>query len=174
MENRPVTTFQMRVIGLCGAVLLLDAFDTQSMGFLAPPMAEALGIPVTSFGPVFSSSLLGLMIGSMIIGPFADRRGRKPAIILSTLAFGAFSLITVAATRLEELIVLRFLTGLGLGGAIPNAVALASEYAPPRIRAVLVTSNDPDRIGMMGFSAGGHLAATAPQVPLERPQKGKL
>lgn len=152
-ENRPIDAFQRRVIALCGAVLLLDAFDTQSMGFLAPPMAEALGIPVTSFGPVFSSGLLGLMIGSMIIGPLADRKGRKPAIILSTLAFGAFSVSTVAANRLDELIVIRFLTGLGLGGAIPNAVALASEYAPPRIRAVLVTSIF---VGM----GGGALLAT--------------
>jgi AAHS family 4-hydroxybenzoate transporter-like MFS transporter len=153
MENRSVTTVQKRVIGLCGLVLLIDAFDTQSMGFLAPPMAEALGIPVTSFGPVFSSGLLGLMLGSLVIGPVADKRGRKPALILSTLVFGIFCLTTVAATQLGELIMLRFLTGLGLGGAIPNAVALASEYAPPRVRAVLVTGI------FVGMGGGALLAA---------------
>lgn len=140
IDHRPVTPFQAMTIGLCGLVLLLDGFDTQSMGFLAPPIAEELGIPVSAFGPVFAAGLVGLMLGTMTSGPIADRWGRKWTLILSAFAFGAFSLVTPQARTVDHLVVLRFLTGLGLGGAMPNVVALASEYAPKRLQQVLVTA----------------------------------
>jgi AAHS family 4-hydroxybenzoate transporter-like MFS transporter len=140
IDQRPITRFQATTIGQCGLVLLLDGFDTQSMGFLAPPIAEELGIPMSAFGPVFAAGLVGLMLGTMTIGPLADRWGRRWAIILSTLTFGVFSLITPQAQSIEALVALRFLTGLGLGGAMPNVVALASEYAPKRLQPILVTA----------------------------------
>jgi AAHS family 4-hydroxybenzoate transporter-like MFS transporter len=139
IDDRPVSRFQLTTIGLCGLVLLLDGFDTQAMGFLVPPIAEELGIPLSAFGPVLSAGLFGLMIGAMASGPVADRWGRKWAIIVSAFVFGAFSLLTPAATSITGLVTLRFLTGLGLGGAMPNVVALASEYAPKRLQPILVT-----------------------------------
>ena len=140
IDDRPVTRFQMMTIGLCGFVLLLDGFDTQSMGFLALPIAEELGIPVSTFGSVFSAGLFGLMFGAMTSGPIADRWGRKWTLVLSTFTFGGFSLLTPLVDSLNGLVALRFLTGLGLGGAMPNVVALASEYAPKRLQPVLVTA----------------------------------
>jgi AAHS family 4-hydroxybenzoate transporter-like MFS transporter len=140
IDQSPVSRFQATTIALCGLVLLLDGFDTQSMGFLAPPIAEELGLPVSGFGPVFASGLVGLMLGAMTAGPVSDRWGRKWAIVASTFVFGTFSLLTPQATSLDGLIALRFLTGLGLGGAMPNVVALASEYAPKRLQPVLVTA----------------------------------
>jgi MFS transporter, AAHS family, 4-hydroxybenzoate transporter len=140
IDNRPVSGFQLTTIGLCSIVLLLDGFDTQAMGFLVPPIAEELGIPLGEFRWVLSAGLFGLMIGAMSAGPVADRWGRKWAIIVSALAFGVFSLITPRADTLTEFVVLRFLTGLGLGGAMPNVVALASEYAPRRLQPILVTA----------------------------------
>jgi AAHS family 4-hydroxybenzoate transporter-like MFS transporter len=140
IDQRPVGRFQAITVGFCGLVLLLDGFDTQSMGFLAPPIAEELGIPMSAFGPVFAAGLIGLMLGTMTTGPIADRWGRKWAIILSTLTFGSFSLLTPQAGTFNELVALRLLTGLGLGGAMPNVVALASEYAPKRLQPILVTA----------------------------------
>ncbi|MBI4886695.1 MAG: MFS transporter [Acidobacteria bacterium] len=140
IDTRPVSGFQILTIVLCSLVLLLDGFDTQAMGFLVPPIAEELGIPLSAFGPVLSAGLFGLMIGAMSAGPIADRWGRKWAIVVSALAFGAFSLATPQADTTGELVTLRFLTGLGLGGAMPNVVALASEYAPKRLQPILVTA----------------------------------
>jgi AAHS family 4-hydroxybenzoate transporter-like MFS transporter len=121
-------------------VLVLDGFDTQSIGFLAPSMALSLNIPIHSFGPVFAAALIGLMLSSMIAGPLADHVGRKWPIVLATLTFATFALATARATTFNELVAFRFLTGLGLGGAIPNVVALTTEYAPKRIQQVVVTT----------------------------------
>jgi MFS transporter, AAHS family, 4-hydroxybenzoate transporter len=139
IDSRPLSGFQLRTITLCTLVLLLDGFDTQAMGFLVPPIAEELGIPLSAFGPVFSAGLFGLMLGAMASGPIADRWGRKWTIIISCFVFGGFSLATTTVTTLDTLVLLRFLTGLGLGGAMPNVVSLAAEYAPKRLQATLVT-----------------------------------
>jgi AAHS family 4-hydroxybenzoate transporter-like MFS transporter len=153
IDGRPVSTFQAVTILSCGLVLLLDGFDTQAMGFLVPPIAEELGIPLSAFGPVLSAGLFGLMIGAMGAGPIADRWGRKGAIIVSAFIFGGFSLATVTADTVGELVTLRFLTGLGLGGAMPNVVSLASEYAPKRLQPILVT------LIFVGMGGGAVLAS---------------
>ena len=139
LDRRPLSRYQVRIFLLCGLVLILDGFDTQSIGFLAPSMAESLHLSVKTFGPVFAAALVGLMISSMVAGPIADRVGRKWPIIVATFTFATFALLTPWATSLNQLIAVRFLTGLGLGGAMPNVVALASEYAPKRLQHVLVT-----------------------------------
>jgi len=138
IDQRPLSRFQLSTITLCGLVLLLDGFDTQCIGFLAPSISETLAIPLKNFGPVFSAGLIGLMIAAMAMGPVADRWGRKWPVVLSALTFAIFALMTARAVSLEQLIIFRFLTGLGLGGAMPNVVALTSEYSPKRLQAVFV------------------------------------
>lgn len=138
IDGRPLSRFQISTIALCGLILLLDGFDTQCIGFLAPAISESLSIPLKAFGPVFSSGLIGLMIAAMAMGPVADRWGRKWPVVLSAATFAVFALLTARAVSLEQLIVFRFLTGLGLGGAMPNVVALTSEYSPKRLQAVFV------------------------------------
>jgi len=138
IDGRPLSRFQISTIALCGLILLLDGFDTQCIGFLAPSISESLSIPLKAFGPVFSSGLIGLMIAAMAMGPVADRWGRKWPIVLSAATFAVFALLTAQAVSLEQLIVFRFLTGLGLGGSMPNVVALTSEYSPKRLQAVFV------------------------------------
>lgn len=138
INNRPMSLFQFRTVVLGGLVLFADGFDAQTIGFLATPIAESTGIPVNTFGPIFSASLIGLMIAAMLAGPIADRWGRKWPVIFSTLALALFSLLTAYATSFNQLLIYRFLTGLGLGGALPNVVALSSEYVPGRLRAILV------------------------------------
>jgi MFS transporter, AAHS family, 4-hydroxybenzoate transporter len=138
IDQRPLSRFQISTIALCGLVLLLDGFDTQCIGFLAPSISETLAIPLKNFGPVFSAGLIGLMIAAMAMGPVADRWGRKWPVVLSALTFAIFALLTARAVSLEQFILFRFLTGLGLGGAMPNVVALTSEYSPRRLQAVFV------------------------------------
>lgn len=139
IDRRPISSFQLRVFVLCSLVLVLDGFDTQSIGFLAPAVADSLHLPITAFGPVFAAALVGLMISSLCAGPIADRVGRKWPTVVATVIFATFTLAATQATSLLQLAVFRFLTGLGLGGALPNAMALASEFAPQRVRRILVT-----------------------------------
>jgi AAHS family 4-hydroxybenzoate transporter-like MFS transporter len=139
IDQRPLGRFQVWIVALCGLVLVLDGFDAQTITFLAPSIAESNHIPIHSFGPIFSASLVGLMIAAMATGPVADRWGRKWPVVFSTLSFAIFSLFTARASSFNELLLLRFFTGLGLGGAMPNVVALASEYVPRRLLSVVVT-----------------------------------
>lgn len=139
VDNQPLSWFQIGTIFMCGFVAVLDGFDTQSIGFLAPAIAESLNVPLQSFAPVFVAGLLGLMCGAGVLGPVADRWGRKWTIVLATLAFGLFSFLTAFTTSFNELLLFRFLTGIGLGGAMPNVVALTAEYSPKRLQTIFVS-----------------------------------
>jgi len=139
IEQRPVGGYQIWTAVLCGLVLVLDGFDSQTINFISTPVANSIHVAVKTFGPIFSAGLFGLMLGALTSGPIADRWGRKWPVVLSTVSFAAFSLITVHVASFRELLVLRFLTGLGLGGAMPNVVALASEFFPRRVLPHVVT-----------------------------------
>jgi MFS transporter, AAHS family, 4-hydroxybenzoate transporter len=139
IDGRPLGAYQIWTVVLCGSLLILDGYDALTMGYLATPIAATTHILVHSFGPILSASLFGLMIAAMATGPIADRWGRKWPVILSVLAFGVFALLTARAHTYNEFLAYRFLTGLGLGGAMPNVVALASEYVPKRVLPVAVS-----------------------------------
>ena len=162
IDRRPMGRYQFWTMALCGMVIVLDGFDTQSIGFLAPSMAETLHVPVKTFGPVFAAALVGLMISSMLSGPIADRWGRKGPIVTCTLIFGLFAVLTARCTSFNQLLAFRFLTGLGLGGALSNSVALMSEYAPKRLLAVIVS------MMFCGMPAGAVLATLVSPTMLPR------
>jgi MFS transporter, AAHS family, 4-hydroxybenzoate transporter len=162
LDHRPTSRMQLSVLVVCAVVLVLDGFDAQSLGFLAPSIARTLHIPVNTFGPIFGAALFGLMIAAMISGPVADRWGRKWPIIVSAMTFGAFTVLTARATSFNELLLFRFLTGLGLGGAMPNVVSLTSEYAPKRLVAIFVS------VLFCGMPAGALLGGTVGAVMLPR------
>src|SRR5207244_8902009 len=151
IDQQPVGGFQIRLLLTCAAVLFLDGFDTQAIGYVAPSIAKEWGMTRGALGPVFSAGLFGLMIGALLFGPLADRIGRKKIIIFSTLAFGLGALATAFVQDVNALLAIRFLTGLGLGGAMPNAVAMTSEFNPRRRRATMVM------IMFCGFSVGAAL-----------------
>jgi len=162
IDQQPVGGFQFRLLLTCAAVLFLDGFDTQAIGYVAPALAKEWGLTKGALGPVFSAGLFGLMIGALVFGPLADRVGRKKIIILSTLAFGIGALVTAFVQDVNMLLAIRFLTGLGLGGAMPNAIAMTSEFNPRRRRATMLM------IMFCGFSVGAALggllaAALIPQ-----------
>ncbi|QGH63690.1 MFS transporter [Serratia proteamaculans] len=138
INNNPFSRYQWLILVLCFLTVALDGFDTAIIGFIATSLVQDWGIEKTSLGPVMSAALVGLAVGALTAGPLADRIGRKKVLVLSLVLFGGFSLLTAFATTLPMLTLLRFLTGLGLGAAMPNAATLMSEYAPERKRALLV------------------------------------
>jgi len=157
IDERPLTRFQVLVIVICGAIALMDGYDAQSMGFVAPALSADLHISRAALGPLLSSGLLGMVIGALIFGPLADHIGRKPVLLLCTIIFGVMSLLTATAASLTAISVFRLLTGFGLGGALPNTIALTSEFTPHKYRSTAVTTM---LCGFtMGAAFGGFVAA---------------
>lgn len=140
IDDAPISKFQWKVVFLCFLIALLDGFDTQAIAFVAPVLSEKFEIAPADMGQVFAAGLAGLMVGAFVFSPLADRIGRKNVILISVALFGGFALLTVFADSQRSLIIYRFLTGLGLGGAMPNINTLTAEYAPARRRAFLMTA----------------------------------
>lgn len=157
INRHPFSKYQWMILVLCFVTVAMDGFDTAIIGFIASDLIQEWGVQKSDLGPVMSAALVGLAVGALTAGPMADRIGRKKVLVLSILVFGGFSLITAFATSLTHLTVLRFLTGLGLGAAMPNAATLMSEYAPERRRALLVNLMF---VGFpIGSSMGGFVSA---------------
>jgi AAHS family 4-hydroxybenzoate transporter-like MFS transporter len=160
IDSRPVSLLQYRVIILCALVVLFDGLDTQVIGYLGPALSLEWSIPRAQLGPVFSASLVGLMAGLLVIAPISDRIGRRYSIIVSVFLFSFCTLLTAYAQGVTDLMIYRFLAGIGLGGAMPNALALTGEYCPKRLRATLVI------IMFCGFSLGSILGGLIAAVLL--------
>lgn len=161
LDESKLGKFQLSVIIICFAIVALDGFDTQSIAFVAPALRESWDISPALFGPLFGAGLLGTLLGSIMFGSVGDRFGRKPMLTVSTLLFGIMTLMCATATSIEQLGLYRFVAGLGLGGAIPNVLALISEYAPKRIRATVIV------ITFAGFPIGAVVGgmASARMIP---------
>jgi MFS transporter, AAHS family, 3-hydroxyphenylpropionic acid transporter len=140
-------------IGLCLAIALLEGLDLQSAGVAGPRMAKEFSLAVAQMGWAFSAGAIGLLPGAALGGRLADRFGRKRVLMVSVALFGLFSLATTRVWSFDSLLVARLLTGLGLGAAMPNLIALCSEAAGPRGRSTAV--------GMMycGMPFGAAIAA---------------
>lgn len=110
--------------------LVVEGYDLQAANFAAPDLVIAMGVTRAEIGPLLSASLFGVLLGAVFIGPLGDRIGRRPVIIYACIGYGLLSLVAAAVDELGALIVLRFLIGIGLGGVLPNALALAGELAP--------------------------------------------
>jgi MFS transporter, AAHS family, 4-hydroxybenzoate transporter len=162
INARRVGAVQWGVVVLCALVMFLDGFDTQAISYMTPLIAKEWGLPRELLGPIFSSALTGLMVGYLLLSPLSDRFGHRRLILASTVAFGVLTLVTVAVTGVTELMILRFVTGVALGAAIPSAVALTTEYSPKRLRATFVLVI---YCGFsLGFVAAGGVAAWS--IPL--------
>jgi AAHS family 4-hydroxybenzoate transporter-like MFS transporter len=138
INMHPLSSFQKGIMVLIGGVVVMDGFDVQAIGFVAPALTEDWHIDPIALGPIFGAGLLGMLVGSMLLSILADRIGRRPVLVASTTFFSLCMLGTAAAGSVQQLVFLRFLTGLGIGGVMANAVALASEYSPQRRRASLL------------------------------------
>ena len=136
--KRP-SRFQLTVFLLCAFVALVDGFDTQVIALAAPNIAASWNVVPSAFGGVFASGLVGALFGSVVFGIGADRFGRKPSLIVAILLFGLVSLLTPFCENLRELALVRLITGIGLGGALPGVIAVTSEFATAQRRAAIVS-----------------------------------
>jgi len=146
---------QRLLLALCFLVVAIDGFDTAIVGFIAPAIRVEWQLEVTRLSPLFAAGLFGLMIGSFAVGPLADRYGRKAMLIASVAGFSAGSLASAFSPDITVLTWLRFVTGVGLGGAMPTAITLTAEYCPAPRRSSLVT------LMFCGFTIGSALGGIA-------------
>ncbi len=149
--------FQLGLCILCGLCLIMDGFDVQAMGYVAPAILKEWHVPNAQFGPVFGAGLFGILVGSLVFSMLADKIGRRPVLIGVALCFSVLTFLTARAANVQEMLVIRFLAGTALGGIMPNAVALVGEYSPRKLRVTIMM------IVGNGFTAGaafgGFLAA---------------
>ncbi|MEO6152669.1 MAG: MFS transporter [Croceibacterium sp.] len=122
-------------IAIIVLALIVEGFDLQAANLAGPALVVAFKVTPAQLGPVLSASLAGVLVGAILIGPLGDRFGRRRVIVGSCLAYGVISLVTVFAQTIWQLTVARFLVGIGLGGMLPNALALAGQIAGARYRA---------------------------------------
>ncbi len=139
LDSRPFSGLQVGTLVLCALVAMLDGNDTQVIGIGAPLIAAALHVAPSAMGWAISGSWVGAAIGAVVLGGIADRVGRKPVMIAAVLLFGLFTLLTPFADNLPMLVAIRVLACIGLGGATPCFLSLASEYTPARWRATIVS-----------------------------------
>src|SRR5450631_979413 len=137
MGKAELSYLPVLIATMCGLLAVCDGLDNQALAFTAPVIAGQWGIKMPAFVPVFTIGLVGLMAGSFAGGWLGDRSGRKTAILAAALCFGATTLATPWCTTLEQLTIVRFIGGLGIGGLPSALAALIAESAPERNRTTL-------------------------------------
>lgn len=138
MASAGISRLTYRVVALCALLLVFDGFDIGAIGYLLPALARSWAKSPSDLTPAVVSGGVGMLIGSLIAGPLGDARGRKPVLLACIAVFGLFSIASAFSASPASLAALRLLTGLGLGGSIPIAIALTSDYAPRTNRAIVV------------------------------------
>jgi MFS transporter, AAHS family, 4-hydroxybenzoate transporter len=139
VDEQRIGRFNLGLLFWSFLAMFADGYDIGALSFAQPALERLWHVPKEAFGPASSASLFGILIGAPLLGYVGDRFGRKVAIVAGSVAYGVCSLAIVATHDIEQVIVLRFLTGIGLGGIMPNTIALNSELAPKRLRATLIT-----------------------------------
>jgi MFS transporter, AAHS family, 4-hydroxybenzoate transporter len=160
LENQRIGSLQIRVAAICTVVQFCDGFDVNSIGVSVPQLTRLWHMPGPAFTMAFLWSSIGILVGALSAGPIGDRLGRKPLLIASLTIFGLASLLTAFAGSLLMLTILRFFTGLGIGGGFPGAATLTGDYAPQRRRALMIMAS------FTGAPVGGFLCAQAAGVLL--------
>ena len=158
VEGSKVEPLHVMIALLCGGCLMVDGFDIQAMGYTAPALIRDWGIAgLPALGPVFSAAIVGILFGSLMFSTVADKVGRRPMLITATLFFSVMTFATAFTRTINELLLVRFIAGVGLGGIMPNALALIGEYMPTKKRAaaMLIVGNGLN----LGAALGGFMAA---------------
>ena len=153
IDHAKFTPFHFRVVAWCLLIILFDGYDLAINGVVLPLLMDDWGLSAVQAGMLASTALAGMMFGAMIFGSLADKIGRKKVIMICIVLFSGLTFAGGFASNPTEFGILRFLAGLGIGGVMPNLVALTSEYAPQKMRSTLVTTM------FSGYAVGGVMAA---------------
>jgi MFS transporter, AAHS family, 4-hydroxybenzoate transporter len=162
LDEYGLGAFQIKLLIWSVLIAFIDGYDIGAIAFAAPSLIREWHVAPKELGIVLSASNFGVLFGSQIFGWIGDRYGRKSALIAANLLFGVFTFIAAYSTNLTELSWLRFIAGLGIGGVIPNVVAINAESAPRRLRATLAIIAV-GLVPMGGALAGFASAALVPQ-----------
>ena len=152
LDHGPFSSLQKMVVLMAALSIILDGFDGQLIGFAIPVMMKEWGIARSAFAPAVATGLVGMAIGSAFAGYMADRIGRRLVIAASVALFGATTIAIGFAPNIDAITVLRFIAGLGIGGALPSASTLTAEFTPLKYRTVAVTGT------IVSYPLGGMLA----------------
>ncbi|MDT8333201.1 MFS transporter [Roseomonas gilardii] len=148
VRERDMTPFQMLVVGICIFINLLDGFDVLAMAFTAPAIAKEWGLKPTELGILFSAGLAGMATGSVLLSPLADRYGRRASVLLCLTLMTIGMLLSAMSQGTTHLLILRFVTGLGIGGVLPGINTLIAEYASRKRRDLCIG------LMTMGYAVG--------------------
>lgn len=138
INNSKISGFQIGLFVLCGLCLIMDGFDVQAIGFVAPALSQDWKISGAVLGSVLSAALVGVLFGSILLSMLADKVGRRPVLIGACLFFSAVTMLTGMVQTVPQLLIIRFIAGVGLGSIMPNAMALVGEYSPQRTRVTMM------------------------------------
>jgi MFS transporter, AAHS family, 4-hydroxybenzoate transporter len=155
LENQRIGPLQIRVAALCTLIQICDAYDVNAIAVTVPSLTHAWSLPGPAFTQAFVWSSIGILVGALSAGPIGDRLGRRPLLLGSVAIYGLASLLTGFAGSLPMLSAMRFLTGVGIGGAFPGAATLTGDYAPHRRRALMIMAS------FTGAPFGGFLCGQA-------------
>jgi AAHS family 4-hydroxybenzoate transporter-like MFS transporter len=158
LDGRKIVGLQVFIIIICAIVSMVDGFDTQSIALAAPAIAKDFGVSASTFGPIFGIGLFGGLVGAIVGGLLGDRYGRKPVLLVAIIVIAIGALITPFTATYLTLFLVRFLTGLGLGAALPGVISLTGEYAPLKRRAATVA------LMFCGFPLGAVVGGLASSV----------
>lgn len=153
LDSRSMGPIHWLVVVVSFTLMLIDGYDLIATAFVGPLLQKEWGFDRAAFGALFSAATLGTAVGPPIFGILADRIGRKPVLVLGTLWFALFTLACVLATGLQQMLILRFVGGIGIGGVIATAIAYVSEFAPSRVRSTMIV------MSVVGLALGGGLGA---------------
>lgn len=150
IDERGVTRFHVLLVVFAFFIVMIDGYDISALGFAIPALVKDWHVTnQAALGPALSASLLGMLLGAPALGALGDRFGRKRAIVISCLLFGVFTWLTVRTTTIEQIALLRLFAGIGIGGFMPNIIALVGEFAPRKFRATLII------VSFVGVGFGG-------------------
>lgn len=158
IDRAPMSGKRWGVVGICFLVALFDGFDTQSIAFIGSSIADDFGLDGAEMSWIITASTVGMCLGAMTLGSMSDRIGRRVTVLVALSLFGVFSVLGSLAQSPEHIVVLRFLIGLGMGGATPALLALTAEYSSRQRRGTFMTLV---LLGLPGGALIGGLVAAA-------------
>jgi AAHS family 4-hydroxybenzoate transporter-like MFS transporter len=161
IDKAPIGKLQILTFLLGTSVIFIDGFNIQVIGYITPQLAKIWNIPHELLGSIFSSGLLGVFTGYLVLSPFANRFGHRRMLIWCTVLVGIGTLATSMASNPYSLMALRYLTGIALGASNPSAVLIISDFCPKRVRSSFVAAS------IVGVSAGSMVAGLVSAVLLD-------
>jgi AAHS family 4-hydroxybenzoate transporter-like MFS transporter len=148
VDGQRIRSFNILLLVWSFLTMFADGFDLNSLGFAAPDLTRLWGVERSAMGTVLSANLYGIFLGAPLLGWLGDKYGRRPIIIGGTLLYGVVTLIMAWTTTMEQMVVLRFIAGIGIGGIMPNTISLNSELTPKKYRSMLIV------LMFMGITTG--------------------